>query len=284
MKRLSHLAAVLALLTASNAFAQDLDVVLVTDSGAADPLNGFINSTFTNINSFTIGNFTNANGDAGQAATLSAADVIVVSRDTNSGNYDDGSGAEMDFWNGLSGSILLSNGYISRNSRWDWVASGDVDAVSAAGSESNILDAGSQLLAGVDTTGGSLDLFDDSIGNIDQIIDSASVGDGNVVLDDGGSHIILASWEAGDALPLNGPGSVSNFGGDRILFGMDTPSSITQFTADGEQVFIDALASFGLQSPRATSTAAPEPASVAIWSLIGLGLAGLGYYRARRKQ
>ena len=266
---------------ASNSFGQDLNVVLVTDSGAADPLNAFINSTFTNIDTFTIGNFTNANGNAGQAATLSAADVIVVSRDTNSGNYDDGGGAEMDFWNGLSGSILLSNGYISRNSRWDWVASGDVDAVSAAGNESNILDAGSPLLAGVDTTGGSLDLFDDSIGNIDQIIDSASVGGGNVILDDGGSHIILASWEAGDSFPLNGPGSVNTFGGDRILFGMDTPSSITQFTADGQQVFIDSLASFGLQSPLAT--AVPEPASVAIWSLIGLGLAGFGYFRIRRK-
>lgn len=34
-----------------------------------------------------------------------------------------------------------------------------------------------------------------------------------------------------------------------------------------------------------TSVAAvPEPASVAIWSLLGLGLAGFGYYRVRRKK
>lgn len=32
------------------------------------------------------------------------------------------------------------------------------------------------------------------------------------------------------------------------------------------------------------SAAVPEPASVAIWSLIGLGLAGFGVYRARRKK
>ena len=33
-----------------------------------------------------------------------------------------------------------------------------------------------------------------------------------------------------------------------------------------------------------TEVAIPEPASIAIWSLIGLGLAGFGYYRVRRKQ
>ena len=32
------------------------------------------------------------------------------------------------------------------------------------------------------------------------------------------------------------------------------------------------------------ATAVPEPTSVAIWSLIGLGLAGFGYYRVRRKK
>ncbi len=35
----------------------------------------------------------------------------------------------------------------------------------------------------------------------------------------------------------------------------------------------------GITSPQAV----PEPASIAIWSLLGLGLAGFGAYRARRK-
>jgi len=33
-----------------------------------------------------------------------------------------------------------------------------------------------------------------------------------------------------------------------------------------------------------TATAIPEPTSIAIWSLIGLGLAGFGYYRMRRRK
>ena len=33
-----------------------------------------------------------------------------------------------------------------------------------------------------------------------------------------------------------------------------------------------------------TATAVPEPASVAIWSILGLALSGFGYYRARRKE
>lgn len=34
----------------------------------------------------------------------------------------------------------------------------------------------------------------------------------------------------------------------------------------------------------ASAAAVPEPASVAIWSMLGLGLAGFGVYRARRKK
>jgi hypothetical protein len=32
-----------------------------------------------------------------------------------------------------------------------------------------------------------------------------------------------------------------------------------------------------------TATLVPEPASIAIWSLFGLGLVGFGLYRSRRK-
>lgn len=35
--------------------------------------------------------------------------------------------------------------------------------------------------------------------------------------------------------------------------------------------------------PNGFAEVVPEPASIAIWSLIGLGLAGFGYYRTRRK-
>ena len=57
-------------------------------------------------------------------------------------------------------------------------------------------------------------------------------------------------------------------------------------TDDGSGNFslsLDATAGSCLQTV-AAAAAVPEPGSVAIWSLIGLGLAGFGVYRVRRKR
>jgi hypothetical protein len=48
-------------------------------------------------------------------------DLILVSRKTNSGNYDDGT--EPQDWNALTLPILLMNPYITRTSRWGWINS-----------------------------------------------------------------------------------------------------------------------------------------------------------------
>jgi len=48
----------------------------------------------------------------------------------------------------------------------------------------------------------------------------------------------------------------------------------------GNNTGLDALTLNGLVA----DAVVPEPASIAIWSLIGLGLAGFGYYRTRRKK
>lgn len=59
-----------------------------------------------------------------------------------------------------------------------------------------------------------------------------------------------------------------------MLFGQD----IT-----GAGVLFDEFALGDTLSDVVTAEVVPEPASIAIWSLIGLGLAGFGYFRVRRK-
>lgn len=60
------------------------------------------------------------------------------------------------------------------------------------------------------------------------------------------------------------------------------------FTGDVEALLvIDYLDENGLDRSITfdiSAVSTPEPASIAIWSLIGLGLAGFGFYRVRRKQ
>ena len=57
--------------------------------------------------------------DATKVAALNAADLIIVSRDTDSGQYDDGT--EIAQWNGITTPILLQVGQIAQNIRWKWI-------------------------------------------------------------------------------------------------------------------------------------------------------------------
>ena len=101
------------------------NILLVSDEFAPDDapltalLTGFGHSVIQD------GNFA---GAAPTAAYLGGAnpsgnpvDLILVSRKTNSGNYDDGT--EPQDWNAIAEPILLMNPYIARSSRWGWVNS-----------------------------------------------------------------------------------------------------------------------------------------------------------------
>ncbi|UCG48850.1 MAG: hypothetical protein JSU94_03530, partial [Phycisphaerales bacterium] len=72
--------------------------------------------------------FRNAEGrslDAAEIAALNAADLIIVSRDTNSGDYDDGT--EPSDWNGITTPIILQVAHIARSSRWRWLDTGSTN-------------------------------------------------------------------------------------------------------------------------------------------------------------
>lgn len=67
--------------------------------------------------------------------------------------------------------------------------------------------------------------------------------------------------------------------------GLTQPNNPNRWLIQFNNSQTNALPFYALSDPLAVSAAAvPEPTSVAIWSLIGLGLAGFGIYRARRKK
>ncbi len=53
---------------------------------------------------------------------LNAADLVMISRTANSGNYDDGD--EPTMWNSIETPVMLLNCYLARSSRWKWVNTG----------------------------------------------------------------------------------------------------------------------------------------------------------------
>ena len=86
---------------------------------------------------------------------------------------------------------------------------------------------------------------------------------------------------------LAGANSAGSFGGGANTAGAFNLSNFDGFFGDiaAFRVYNDALSAAEVQQNfQASLAAVPEPASIAIWSLIGLGLAGFGYYRTRRKK
>jgi len=67
--------------------------------------------------------------DAGKIAELNAADLIIVSRDTDSGSY--ANGTEPSDWNGITTPLILQSAYIYRSSRWLWMNSTNTSATTA---------------------------------------------------------------------------------------------------------------------------------------------------------
>lgn len=60
--------------------------------------------------------------EADELATMNEADLVIVSRDTDSGNYANDA-AEIALWNGLTTPLIQCSAYLIRSSRWQWVNS-----------------------------------------------------------------------------------------------------------------------------------------------------------------
>jgi hypothetical protein len=62
--------------------------------------------------------------DPAKVAALNSAGMVIVSRRTNSGAYDN----DPKSWNELGNPLLLMSGYLTRSSRWGWTTGGSGDA------------------------------------------------------------------------------------------------------------------------------------------------------------
>lgn len=63
--------------------------------------------------------------DAADQAAIDGADLIMVSRRTNSGAYN-----QPAQWNGIQKPLILMSGYLTRSSRWGWTSGGSGNVAS----------------------------------------------------------------------------------------------------------------------------------------------------------
>ncbi len=100
---------------------QGATIVWVSDNKGSDNDQAWIDLLVAQGYTVSL-DFRNAEGrtlDAGKIDALNAADLIIISRDTDSGNYDDGD--EPTQWNAVTTPILMQIGHIARSSRWRWL-------------------------------------------------------------------------------------------------------------------------------------------------------------------
>lgn len=158
--------------------------------------------------------------DSDRIAELNAADLIIVSRLTDSSLYSSGSAPTQ--WNSVKTPLLLLNAYFTRPSRWGWVNSEAVTN-STTDSYAEAVDPKHPLFRGVPLT--SLDpagsqvvrIVDLFVGTgITSFLGTVNVGYGRLLAQPTGSGMgWIAEWDAGREFYY---GSGQFAGGKRMLF------------------------------------------------------------------
>lgn len=156
---------------------------------------------------------------------LEAADLVIVSRDLSSKDYN----ADSEFWSGLGVPILNHNIKIVQSDEhqfWDWLAGNDIST--SAFTHLAVAYADDEIFAGVDTSSGSVEIF--ASGKEIDHSNQASAGSGTVVATCNGS-VIVARWLGNETLYYND--SYYAPGAARVFFAM--PKNTYEFFDDATE-------------------------------------------------
>ena len=183
--------------------------------------------------------------DADKIAALNAADLVILSRSSNSGDYASDA-TETEQWNSITTPLILINVYMVRSSRWLWV-----DNTSLAG------DGGTPTLQAVDPahpifygmaldTKNQVDIFDQTVGTgTSSFYNSLDVGNGTLIATPvDREETVIAEWEAGVEFH-DGGGQFA--GGRRLLLCMGTREGVGygrgeyNLNTEGEKLYLNAI-------------------------------------------
>jgi hypothetical protein len=178
--------------------------------------------------------------DDAKIAALNAADLIIVSRCSDSGNYDDDD--EVAQWNSVTTPIMLQAMHIVRSSRWRWLDTTTLPNLSDAVVE--IVAPDDPIFAGVESP---VQVGDGLVGPTTYVdITGVGVGNGTLLAQLADTEVAwIVEWEAGVEFY---PGSVEIAGGPRMVFcaGTQDEAGVTgrgmyNLTPEGETIFLNAV-------------------------------------------
>jgi len=183
--------------------------------------------------------------DDGEIDLLNAADLVIFSRSTNSGNYDDGD--EPTQWNAITTPLIQMSAYLVRNSRWHWLDTGTATNNSGAPAM-QVLDPNHPIFAGVTLDPNNVVVaLDPNVGAGEtSFAGSLDAGNGMLLAQAVGADLAwIAEWPTGVEFY---EGAGQSAGGKRLFFAAGTqevgttPQGALNLSAEGELMFANAIA------------------------------------------
>jgi hypothetical protein len=183
--------------------------------------------------------------DADKIAALNAADLVIISRNSNSGDFASDA-TETEQWNSITTPLILLSPYFSRSSRWLWV---DNTGLAGDGGTPKIeaVDPAHPIFYGMQLdTKNQVEIYDQLVGTgTVSFYNSVDVGNGTLigtVADQDWTSI--AEWKAGVEFH-DGSGQIA--AGRRMLLCIGTREGVGygrgeyNLNAEGEKLFLNAI-------------------------------------------
>jgi hypothetical protein len=173
--------------------------------------------------------------DAAEIETLNAADLIIISRDTNSGDYANGDTPIQ--WNSIETPIIMQVAHIARSNRWLWI---NTDAYNdSLPPAMEAVDISHPVFNGVNLDNNNQVPVITEASSFPSITDA---GNGTLLAKRADNdELWIVEWETGQEFYA---GSGQTAGGRRMLFISATNSGVDgryNLTADGEIIFLNAV-------------------------------------------
>jgi hypothetical protein len=204
--------------------------------------------------------------DLPNAATLNAADLVIISRSVPSGHYE--LDAETAAWNGITAPTMILGGYVLRNNRLGYTSGNTIpDANTNVPVRLKVIASGHPIFSGIalDNNGLMVNGYATPVTFTNRIqrgisVNTSAVTNGGVVLavignplnDPAVGGMIIAEWLPGT--PMGNPpaagGTPDTLGGRRLVFltgsrehdGLTSEGAgIYDLTADGAQMLLNAV-------------------------------------------
>jgi hypothetical protein len=202
--------------------------------------------------------------DNNKIAALNAADLVIISKNSNSGDYANDA-TEITQWNSITAPLMLLSAHFTRNTRWQWINSTDMMEDGSTPTLEAVLPQ-HPIFNNVNLNlQNRVDVYDQSVGSgivsFNSVID---MGNGTLIARPVGQNwTIIAEWKAGVAF-YDGTSQVP--AGNRLFFTCGTREGAGfgrgefNLTEEGKKIFLNGI-EYMLGNLRLLKAYSPTPAN-----------------------